>query len=212
MIEKKHGEQPDEMDRLLLVSHQPDALRAAAGFATAFTSALAKVKVRDGLLIAQLDELLDAYQTLLADVPFLPEYPVVLCLTGSPRLVAAVVINLASVTNARFAQIRPRAAVGGLRVCAYAKDGRVTVNVDREFGEAGIAKLTKTGWYAERAEGEGISPALLEAESILEAMSAKEPTPFVVPKASSGSSGKTTRPTSQPTQATSRSPKLPSRR
>jgi hypothetical protein len=123
-----------------------------------------------------------------------------------------VVINLASATKARFVQIRPKVAVGGLRVCAFAQDGRVTVNVDREFGEADIQKLTKAGWSTERAGGEDLSPSLLEAEAILQAMSAKQPSPFPLTKASSGASGKTAKSSAQSALAAVLSKKPSSRR
>lgn len=169
---------PTEIDRLLLVSRQPDQRRAATGLATAFTKALAKLKHREGMLIAQLDELLEPYSMIVADQPFMPSEPVALCLTGTPRLVASVYSCLLDVTNARFARLRPSSAVGGLRVCAVAQDGRVTASTSREISAADLAKLKKAGWLVEAVDEEELSPVLVEAAGVLQALSGMRATQF----------------------------------
>lgn len=172
---------PDAIDRLLLVSRQPNQRRAAAGLAGAFVRALAKVTNREGLLIAQLDELLEPYAMLVAEQPFMPSEPVALCLTGTPRLVQAVYVNLLSVTKVRFVPLRPLAAVDGLRVCSMARDGQVTFDTHREFGEVDFGKLTKGGWQVEVAGGEELCPAIVAAEGLLRTCASLKPTRFAPP-------------------------------
>lgn len=172
---------PAEIDRLLLVSRQPDAGPAAAGLARALTNALAKVKHRDGFLIAQLDELRGDDLRLVADLPFTPPEPVALCLTGTPIFVSSLYSRLLSVTKTRYAPLRPLEAAASMRICAVAREGLVTVDTHREFGAVDLGKLTKGGWQVGVAGGEELCPALVVAEGLLQACKNLRPTKFAPP-------------------------------
>jgi hypothetical protein len=161
----------DAVERVLIVSFQPDPAKAASRLASALVRALARLKDRRGVLIAQLDELVLGREALVAEVPFLPSEPVALCLTGTPGLVAAARAALAGGSPARFAIVRPAAHVGVLRVAAAACDGAIVIDVTRELGGNGAARLTAAGWRVTSTEGEDEAALpLWEAAALLKTL------------------------------------------
>jgi hypothetical protein len=176
---------PDSLepfDRVVLVSFQPDKQRAATQLANAAIRGLAKIRVREGDLVVQLDELLDGADVLFGDVPFLPSDPVALCATGRPRLVASLVSGIASSTKTRFARMRSPVPVPGLRVGAFVRNDSVTVDRNREFGTRPDV-LARAKWnVVPVADEDGLVPELIEAEQLLAAFASGTPTAFVPPK------------------------------
>jgi hypothetical protein len=158
---------PEPFDRLVLLSHQPDKAKAAVQLARAFVRALAKLKVREGYLIAQLDELIDESSLPLGDIPFLPSCPVALCLTGTPRLVAAIGFHAAPRSKARFVKVRPAHPVTCLRAGAFVKGSEVALDVNREFGRGAAEALKQAGWAVESVGEETLAPAFVEASEVL---------------------------------------------
>lgn len=171
------SEQP--FDRVVVVSFQPEKRRAAQQLARAFVGALAKLGRQDGHLVMQLDELVGGSDAVVGSTPFLPPEPVALCLTGTPRLVDAVLRQIASSSKAKFARVRALVPVPVLRISAFVEEGRITIDPSRELGDVGFGVLVKAGWKAAKTNEDLESQIpLFEAEQLLMAWGDNEPTEF----------------------------------
>lgn len=170
------------IDRVLLASFQPNKVRAARVLAGGLVHALAALETRDGVVIVQLDEFVLGEDSVVASVPFLPAQPVALCLTGTPKLVAAVRASIQKSTMAHFAFVRPSSHLKGLRVVAFVRDETVTLDVSRDFGAKGPRVLASKGWTVLEASGDFESDAdqtLLEAEAMLGDLAARDLKPHM---------------------------------
>ena len=168
-----------EFDRVLLVSFQPDKARAAQQLATLLLGALRKLNQREGVLVAQLDELVLGSGQVVADIPFLPSEPVALCLTGTPRLVAAVKVAVVSGTKTRFVEKRPQMGIQSLRVSVVVRDATIAIDTNREFSSDKARDLGVAGWAVAETRGEEPSPALFVGDEMLSGWAKGVPTPFV---------------------------------
>jgi hypothetical protein len=189
----------EEFDRVVLASFQPDKARAAKQLASATVKALTKVTNRNGFVIIQLDELIEGGDVLFSGVPFLPADPVAVCLTGTPRLIACLASAMSSSSSkARFAKVRSPGPVPVLRVGAFARDGTITLDANREFGGTSANVLSEAKWkVSSSSEEEGLVPELFEAEQILADCAGQCSTPFTPtvapPKALKSHSGRRVR-------------------
>jgi hypothetical protein len=182
---------PQGCDQVAFASHQPDKAKGANQLATAFVRALSKVKTREGVLIAQLDELLIGASQVFEQATFLPDEPVVLCLTGSPEVIASMKFYmLPRQAGPTFAIARAPGYLQVLRVAAVVNDGRIVVHGAGGLGGRSTDVLTKAGWTVTTAtvgledsdESDEALRAQMElsnADSTLKELSRRPPTPFV---------------------------------
>jgi hypothetical protein len=182
-MEGTHVAVPDVTvyDRQLLVSYQPDKRQAAQQLATAFLAGIKKLTLREGVLVAQLDELVLGADEIVADAQFLPPEPVALCLTGTPRLVAAVRFNIATGTKARFVVKQSPARIDCLRVGAFIQNATITIDTNRYFAPDKIAALAPKGWDVIESRGEDVAPGIYEAVELLDSWASGVPTPWAPP-------------------------------
>jgi hypothetical protein len=169
-----------EFDRIVIASFQPDKEGAAKQLASALVNALGKMTLREGFVVIQIDELLRGADTLFAEVPFLPSEPVAVCLTGTPRVVATISGAMSSASKARFAKTRAPMALGSLRIGAFVRDGKLILDINREFAGRAAQALAKANWDV-MSVGEEEHFELFQAQRVLDALASRPPSPFVPP-------------------------------
>ncbi len=170
-----------EFDRFLVVSRQPEALKAARQVARWVASGLARPKKRDGWLIAQIDELLGDDSRLVSDVPFLPSEAVAACFTGSPYLVGSVLFGIAKASQGQAVIVHPVDHAKSLRVAAAAHGGTLLLNQDGYLG--GHSENLKTAaWDVRALSAEEFQvSAELQAWALLNQFAGQAPAPWQPP-------------------------------